>query len=120
MVKNLPAKAGDTRCGFVAWVGKILWNSKWQHTPVFLPGKLHGQRSLWAIVLGVTMWDMTEHQHTQLRQKATGGWSWVILLPHFLNTDKPLLRGFVSPCWVSLCFSKSSGNISKRLFFPGA
>ena len=24
----------------------IFWNKKWQHAPVFLPGKLHGQRSL--------------------------------------------------------------------------
>ena len=34
------------RCGFNPWVGKILWRRKWQPTPVFLPGKSHGQRSL--------------------------------------------------------------------------
>ena len=28
------------------WVGKIPWRRKWQPTPVFLPGKFHGQRSL--------------------------------------------------------------------------
>ena len=28
------------------WVGKIHWRRKWQLTPVFLPGKSHGQRSL--------------------------------------------------------------------------
>ena len=28
------------------WVGKIPWRRKWQPTPVFLPGKPHGQRSL--------------------------------------------------------------------------
>ena len=28
------------------WVGKIPWRRKWQHTPVFLPGKSHGWRSL--------------------------------------------------------------------------
>ena len=44
--KNLPANAGDRRCGFDLWVGKILWRRKWQPTPVFLPGKFHGQRSL--------------------------------------------------------------------------
>ena len=27
-------------------VGKIPWRRKWQPTPVFLPGKSHGQRSL--------------------------------------------------------------------------
>ena len=27
------------------WVGKIPWRGAWQHTPVFLPGESHGQRS---------------------------------------------------------------------------
>ena len=40
VVKNLPANAGDP------WVGKIPWSRKWQTTPVFLPGKSLGQRSL--------------------------------------------------------------------------
>ena len=34
------------RLGFNPWVRKVLWSRKWQPTPVFLPGKLHGQRSL--------------------------------------------------------------------------
>ena len=34
------------RCSFDLWVGKILWRRKWQPTPVFLPGKSHGQRGL--------------------------------------------------------------------------
>ena len=34
------------RCRFDPWVGKIPWRRKWQPTPVFLPGKSHGQRSL--------------------------------------------------------------------------
>ena len=29
-----------------SWGGKIPWRRKWQSTPVFLPGKFHGQRSL--------------------------------------------------------------------------
>ena len=31
---------------FDPWIGKIPWRKKWQPTPVFLPGKSHGQRSL--------------------------------------------------------------------------
>ena len=31
---------------FSPWVGKIPWRRKWQPTPVFLPGKAHGQRNL--------------------------------------------------------------------------
>ena len=38
------------RCRFNPWVGKILWRRKWQPTPVFLPGKFHGQKR--AIVHG--------------------------------------------------------------------
>ena len=34
------------RCGVNSWVGKIPWGRKWQLTPVFLPEKFHGQRSL--------------------------------------------------------------------------
>ena len=44
---------------------KIPWSTKWQATPVFLPGKFHGQKSL----MGYSHWgckesDMTEHTHT--------------------------------------------------------
>ena len=34
------------RLGFDPQFGKIPWKRKWQPTPVFLPGKSHGQRSL--------------------------------------------------------------------------
>ena len=34
------------RHGFNSWVGKIPWRRKWKPTPVFLPRKLHEQRSL--------------------------------------------------------------------------
>ena len=34
------------RYGFSPWVRKIPWKRKWQPTPVFLPGKSQGQRSL--------------------------------------------------------------------------
>ena len=34
------------RPGFDPWVRKIPWRRKWPPTPVFLPGKFHGQRSL--------------------------------------------------------------------------
>ena len=43
-MKNLPANAGDS--GLIPGVKKIPWRQAWQPTPVFLPGKSHGQRSL--------------------------------------------------------------------------
>ena len=47
------------------WVGKILWRRKWQPTPVLLPGKSHGQRSM----VGYSPWgckelDTTERCHS--------------------------------------------------------
>ena len=46
------------------WVGKIPWRRQWHPTPVLLPGKSHGQRS----VVGYSPWchkesDMTERLH---------------------------------------------------------
>ena len=51
-------------CRFNPWVGKIPCGRKRQPTPVFLPGKFHGQRSL----EGYSPWghielDMTEQAH---------------------------------------------------------
>ena len=43
LVKNPPTNAG---CRFEPWARNIPWRRKWQPTPVFLPGKSHGQRSL--------------------------------------------------------------------------
>ena len=34
------------RPGFDPWVWKIPWRRKWQPTPVLLPGRFHGWRSL--------------------------------------------------------------------------
>ena len=53
------------KCGFNACLRKIPWSMKWQHSPVFLPGKFHGQRSL----VGYRPWchkesDTTEHLYT--------------------------------------------------------
>ena len=61
MVKNVPAM-------WETWVkshvSKIPWKRLWQPTPLFLPGKFHGRRSL----VGCSPWgheesDMTERLH---------------------------------------------------------
>ena len=39
---------------FDPWVGKVPWRRKWQPTPIFLPGKSHGQRSPAGYNHGVT------------------------------------------------------------------
>ena len=39
------------RHGFKPWIRKIPWRRKWQPTPLFLPGKSHGQRNLLGYLL---------------------------------------------------------------------
>ena len=41
-----PRMLSKKRLRFNPWVRQIPWRRKWQPTPVFLPGKSHGQRSL--------------------------------------------------------------------------
>ena len=40
---------------------EVPWRRKWQHTPVFLPGKFHGQRS----VAGYSPWGRKESDMTE-------------------------------------------------------
>jgi len=61
----LPLVRRHSRLEFDPWMGKIPWRRKWQPTPVFLPEKSSGQRSL----VGYSPWghkesDTTEHAHT--------------------------------------------------------
>ena len=59
MVKNPSAKQ-ETQIGSLGQ--KIPWRRKWQPTPVFLPGKCHGQRSL----EGYSPWGHKESDMTEL------------------------------------------------------
>ena len=64
MVKN-PLAMQET------WVEKIPWRRKWQPTPVFLPGKFHGQRCL----VGYSPWGHQESDTTeQVGMKMNEGW----------------------------------------------
>ena len=60
------------RPGFCPWVRKIPYRREWQPTPVFLPGELHGQRSLVGYIpRGCKELDMT-------------GWLTLSLLLHYV------------------------------------
>ena len=62
VVKNPPAKARDAGdAGSVPGSERIPWRRGWQHTPVFLPGKSHGQRSL----VGYSPWGPKESDTTE-------------------------------------------------------
>jgi len=49
------------RLRFDPWVRKISWIRKWLPTPVFLPGKSHGWRSL----AGYSPWGCKESDTTE-------------------------------------------------------
>ena len=65
--RRLSGKESTCQCRrhrFHPWVGKIPLRRKWQSTPVLLPGKFHGQKSL----VGYSPWchkelDTTEWLH---------------------------------------------------------
>ena len=63
MVRNSPASVGDARAmGLIPGSGRSLGVEKWEHTPLFLPGKFHEQRR----PAGYSPWgheelDTTEH-----------------------------------------------------------
>ena len=60
------------RCRFNPWVGKIPSRKKWQPTPVFLPGKSHGQRRLAGYSpYSCKDWDMTEHTQANPKSRQT-------------------------------------------------
>ena len=72
------------RCEFDPWVRRVPWRRKWHPTPVFLPGKSHGQRSL----AGYSPQACQELDTTQqLKNKD-------IIPRHTDSADASLCRGF--------------------------
>ena len=61
VVEKSACNAGDMDS--IPGVGKIPWRRKWQPTPVFLPGKSHGQRSL----VAYSRWDHKRAGHDRTR-----------------------------------------------------
>ena len=55
------------RCGFNPRFGNIPWRRKWHPTPVFVPGKSHGQKSL----VGYSPWGPWGHMGSQK------SWTWL-------------------------------------------
>ena len=65
------------KCGFDPWVRKIPCRRKWQPTPVLLPGKYHGQRSLAGYIpWGCAESDTTEHAGTHTTNVYMKRWPW--------------------------------------------
>ena len=59
--KESACNAGDRRHWFNPWILNIPWRRQWQPTPVFLPGKSYGERSL----MGYSPWGHKELDTTE-------------------------------------------------------
>ena len=107
------------RFGFDPWVGKIPWSSKWQPTPVFLPGKCHGQRSLGVTVHGVAESQTLLSTHVlvfviQASKRAGSAW-WLNRKKRRLPNSK--FSGCLEVNWRTGCWSLDDINRSKKLLF---
>ena len=93
-------------CGFNPRVWKIPWRRKWQSTPVFLPGKSHGQRIWQATVQGVIKsrtwlndWTTTTtRQERQRSQFSLSFWAQDRLCLGCEFYLKALRQGYQAPC----------------------
>ena len=101
------------RCRFDPWVGKIAWRRKWQPTPVLLPGKSQGQRSLAATVQGVAQSRTRQRTHTHTHRP----WCWTsfhgLICIHFCVCVKCLLSSFAHlKSWVVYFLTVENSNIN--------
>ena len=71
--KEPACNAGDL--GSIPGLGRSPWRRKWQPTPVFLPGKFHGQRSL----AGYNPWG---HKESDTAERLT---LWLFMVTHIYS-----------------------------------
>ena len=90
---GLDGKASAYNVGDLGSIpGKIPWRRKWQPTPVFLPGKSHGQRGL----VGYSPW-------------VTKSWTWLsdftlCKVCVFYVSFVSKYENWISCIWNSLCY----------------
>ena len=99
VVKNLPAQC--RRRGLDSWVRKIAWRRKWQPTPVLLPRKSHGWRSL----VVYSRWERVRHDWaTSLDLDYIAQWTLLSALQWTKWEGNPKKRG--DTCTAdSLCYT---------------
>ena len=94
-------------------VRKIHWRSKWQSTPVFLPGESHG-RGVWqATIRGLTK----NRTHTPAVQRASSSqWSWKWKWRMILSAYKYNLLSFLV---TQLLIQTIEPNfVGRKIFLP--
>jgi len=77
---------------FNPWVGKMPWRREWQPTPVFLPEKFHGQRSL----EGYSPWGSKESDTTERLSLSSHPSSLEVLIYRVILPDNNRFSLF---CW---------------------
>ena len=114
VVKNLPAvqKTQEIRVCSLGW--EIPWRRSWQPTPVFLPGKSHGPRSL----VGYSLWGCrVRHNWSNFLRKLYAGQEATIRNGHgttdCFQIEKGVCQGCIlSPCLFNLyaeCIMRNAG-----------
>ena len=97
------------RWRFGPWVRKTLRSRKWQPNPVFLPGKLHGQKSLAAYRHRVTK------SQTQLSNWAHTVYGWIAWKIIFLNLSNDLIDSHLFvPAWWKELFTLTLSSAFQR------
>ena len=94
------------KCGFSPWVGKIPWRREWQPTPVFVPVKSHGWRSL----AGYSPWGSQESDTTERLRTHHCLWYWVT--PPALGQGAPSQCVPLTPSFSSSQVHSSQGTFS--------
>ena len=117
VIKGSPASAGDM--GSIPGSGQP-WRRKWQPTPVFLPGKSHGQRSFAGYSSlrregdggSLKESDMTENAHD---------WLWItesltlgFMMPKRTFVDQAF-QCIVFVSWTSQCSSTMCRELPRRI-----
>ena len=111
-VKRLPA-IQETR--FDPWVGKIPWKRQWQPTPVLLPRKSHGWRSL----VGYSPWGREQSDTTERLWLSLYYWKvreWSQTLPGSHHPQKGyvnfFLQAFTSGCGQDVSCELNTGILA--------
>ena len=86
-------------CGFNPWIWKMPWRRKWQPTPVFLPGKSHGQRRLAGLQRVGYYW-VTEHTisikyYVSFRCKTSWFSTYILQNDHYNKSEPPPLHKII-------------------------
>ena len=99
---------------FNPWVGKIPWRRKWHPTPVFLPGKSHGQRSL----AGYSPWGRKESNMTKRQPGNFKNWLdvWWYMLLGIISCFGGIMVIIINDHGIMVIILKSPREILKYLW----